>query len=105
MRVAIVSGLSMAVLAGCGLLGPSDSQAVIATCIESGSSEATCRCEDAALKKGLPPELYKKFAKAVGKDKKNQLEYLTSLTDDELKAFSKVTNDLANCVGATAAGE
>jgi hypothetical protein len=105
MRVWTVSAVALLTLAGCGALGgPTDKQALIKTCMQSGSAETTCSCEAEALEKNLPPELFKKFAQAVGREEQNQLEYLNSLTVEELLAFSAVTNDLEACAGAAASG-
>lgn len=105
MRVLTVSALALVTLGGCGAIGgPSDTQALIKTCIESGSPEATCSCEAEALEKNLPPELFKKVAQAIGRDKQNQLEYLNTLSVEELLAFSAVTNDLEACASAAATG-
>ena len=80
MRVLTVSALALVTLAGCGALGkPSDKKVLIATCMENGGPEATCSCEAEALEKNLPPELFKKVAQAIGREKQNQLEYLNAL--------------------------
>jgi hypothetical protein len=105
MRLAVISGLALAALSGCGALGPSDNQAIVATCMDEGRPEATCRCEADALEKNLPPETFKKFAKAVGREKQNQLEYLNALPVEELMTFAAVTNDLESCGSVPATGE
>jgi len=105
MRVLTVSALALVTLTGCGVLGgPTDKQALIAACTESGSPEATCSCEAEALEKNLPPELFKKVAQAIGREKQNQLEYLSTLPVEELLAFSAVTNDLEACANPAATG-
>ncbi len=105
MRVLTVSALALVTLAGCGALGkPSDKKVLIATCMENGGPEATCSCEAEALEKNLPPELFKKVAQAIGREKQNQLEYLTTLPVEELLAFSAVTNDLEACASTAATG-
>ena len=103
MRVLVVAA-SLSMLAGCGALGPSDKQALVSTCIEDGRTESMCKCEAEALEKNLPPELFKKIAQAIGRDKQDQLEYLSTLPVEDLLAFSAVTNDLEVCGNAAATG-
>ncbi len=103
MRV-FIGAAALTVLAGCSALGPSDKQALVATCIEEGRPESMCTCEAEALEKNLPPELFKKIAQAIGRDKQNQLEYLSTLPVEDLLAFSAVTNDLEVCGNAAATG-
>lgn len=102
MRVLVASAASLCLLAGCGGLGPSDKQALAATCVDEGRAGPVCDCEAQALEKNLPPELFRKFAQAVGREKQNQLEYLSTLPVEDLLAFSSVTNDLVACGTAAA---
>ncbi|MCU0731678.1 MAG: hypothetical protein MUE84_08825 [Hyphomonas sp.] len=104
MRGFLLAAASLALLSGCGMLGKSDKQALIDTCLESGSSEATCSCEATALEKNLPPELFKKVAQGIGREKQNQIEYLSTLPVEDLLAFSAVTNDLEACGDVAATG-
>ncbi len=106
MRILVTMAAALLVLAGCGGLGrPSDRQALVSTCIEKGEAEATCNCIVTALEKNLKPELFKKVAKAAGREKQDMLEYMNSVPDEDLLAFSAVTNDLEACGGAVAEGE
>jgi hypothetical protein len=103
MRVFVLAA-SLSVLAGCSALGPSDNQALVATCIEKGEAEATCTCVADALEKNLPPELFKKVAQAAGREKQDMVEYMSTLPVEDLLAFSAVTNDLEMCGNAAAKG-
>lgn len=105
MRILVAAAASLSLLAGCGGLGPSDKQALAATCVDEGRAESVCDCEAQALEKNLPPELFKKFAQAIGREKQNQLEYLSTLPVEDLLAFSSVTNDLVACGTIAATGE
>jgi len=103
MRVCVLAVSAMALLAGCGVIGRlSDKQALVSTCIEDGRTESICKCEADALEKNLPPEIFKKIAQAIGREKQDQIEYLSSLPIEELLAFSAVTNDLEMCGNAAA---
>ena len=105
MRVLIVSAAAMAVLSGCGGLGrPSDKQVLVATCLEQGEAEATCNCVVGALEKNLDPARLKQVAKAVGRDKQDMQDYLNSLPEEDLLAFSAITNDLEACGAAAPKG-
>jgi hypothetical protein len=105
MRVFIVAASALVLVSGCGALGrPSDKQAMVASCIDKGEAETTCNCVANALEANLPPELFEKVAQAVGRDKKDMVEYMFSLPADELFAFSKVTNELEACGNAAATG-
>lgn len=103
MRVFIVAA-ALSALAGCSALGPSDKQALVSTCIEKGEAEATCTCVATALEANLPPELFKKVAKAAGREKQDMVEYMSGLPVEDLLAFSAVTNDLEVCGNAAATG-
>ena len=106
MRVLVLAASACVVLAGCGgaFGGPSDKQALVSACVEQGESEAACSCVTDALQKNLSPELFKKVAQAVGRDKQNMVEYMGTLPIEDLLAFSAVTNDLEVCGEAAATG-
>jgi len=105
MRKIILAAASLALLAGCGMIGgQSDKQALVATCVEKGESEATCTCVADALEKNLSPELYKKVAQAAGREKQDMIEFMSGLPVEDLLAFSAVTNDLEMCGDPAATG-
>ena len=106
MRNLAIAALVCTALAGCGGLGrPTDKQALVSTCIEKGEAEATCNCVATALEKNRSPELFKKVAKAAGHEKRDMVEYMSSLPVEDLLAFSAVTNDLEACGAAATSGE
>ncbi len=106
MRVFIIAASALLVLSGCGGVfgGPSDKQVLVSTCVESGEAETACSCVAEALERNLSPELFKKVAQAVGRDKQDMVEYMSTLPIEDLLAFSAVTNDLEVCGEAAATG-
>ncbi|MFN7179554.1 hypothetical protein [Hyphomonas sp.] len=105
MRLAMISGLSLLALAGCGALGPSDKQKMVSTCIEQGEAETTCKCVADALEKNLSPELFAKVAKGLGEEGKDLIELSMSMEGKDIMALSAATNDMAACGENIATGE
>lgn len=95
----------MAVLAGCGAMGPSDKQVLVSTCIEQGEAESTCKCVAEALEKNLSPELFSTVAQKMGREKQSLIDVSMSLEVDDILALSAATNDIAACGDYTATGE
>lgn len=105
MRLAMITGLSVLALAGCGVMGPSDKQKMVSTCIEQGEAETTCRCVVDALEKNLSPELFAKVAKGMGDDQQSLVDLSSSMEIDDIMALAAATNDMAACGEGIATGE
>ncbi len=97
MKAGFVAILAALALTGCGLAGPSDSQVLVDACVADGESEATCGCIATAMEKNLSPELFKKTADAVGRDKKDMMTFVGELTVQEQLSFSAVLGDMFAC--------
>ncbi len=97
MKAGIVATIAALMLAGCGLGGPSDRQVLVDSCVADGEAEATCACITTAMEKNLSPELFKKTAQAVGRDKKDMMTFVGELTVQEQLSFSSVLGDMFAC--------
>jgi len=97
MKAGIVAAIAALALTGCGLAGPSDHQVLVDACVADGESEATCGCITTAMEKNLSPELFKKTAQAVGRDKKDMMTFVGELTVQEQLSFSAVLGDMFAC--------
>lgn len=97
MKAGIVVAIAALALAGCGLAGPSDQKVLVDACVADGESEATCECITTAMEKNLSPELFKKTAQAVGRDKKDMMTFVGELTVQEQLSFSSVLGDMFAC--------
>jgi hypothetical protein len=105
MRLAMMTGLTLLALAGCGALGPSDKQKMVSTCMAQGEAETTCKCVVEALEKNLPPELFSRIAQGMGEEKKDLIELSMSMEAKDIMALSAATNDMAACGENIATGE
>lgn len=99
MKAGVVAAGAFLVLAGCGqgAATPPDRALLVETCIADGEAEATCGCIADAMEKNLPPDLFRKTAQAVGRDRKDMMTFVGDLTGEEQLAFSAVLNDLFAC--------
>lgn len=105
MRLAMMTGLSLLALAGCGVMGPSDKQKMVSTCVDQGEAETTCKCVVDALEKNLSPELFSKVAKGMGEEQQSLIDLSSSMSVEDIMALSAATNDMAACGENIATGE
>lgn len=103
MKAVFMAAICAVALAGCGL-GPGDRKVLIDACVADGEAEATCSCITDAMEKNLAPELFRKTAQAVGRDKKDMMTFVGELSVQEQLSFSAVLGDMFAC-SLTGAGQ
>ncbi|PKP81786.1 MAG: hypothetical protein CVT79_08505 [Alphaproteobacteria bacterium HGW-Alphaproteobacteria-18] len=97
MKAGIIAAIAALALSACSLAGPSDRQVLVDACVADGEAEATCGCITDAMQKNLSPELFKKTAQSVGRDKKDMMTFVGELTVQEQLSFSSVLGDMFAC--------
>ncbi|MDX1291291.1 MAG: hypothetical protein R3265_00660 [Hyphomonas sp.] len=95
MRVLILSGLSMAMLAGCSQ--KSNREMLTEACIADGEAPETCDCITAAMEDKLSADLFRRTAVAVGREKRDVEDFLESLTMDEQLEFASSLSAMITC--------
>ena len=95
MRILALSLMALVALAACG--GQNDHKALVASCTAGGESPAACSCIADAMQARLSPDLYKRTAQAIGREKRDVEAYIVSLPTNEQLEFAGVVNDLFTC--------
>ena len=87
MRVLILTGLCLAMLAACSQ--KSDREMLTEACIADGEGPETCACITGAMEEKLSPDLFRRTAAAIGREKRDVVESLTMA--DQLEFASSLT--------------
>lgn len=97
MRTIMLAGLAFAAaLTGCG--GPKDSHdQLVDTCIAEGEVPETCACIVDAMQSELSPDLFKRSAVAISREKRPVGEYILSLSDEEKMQFFDAEQEMGKC--------
>ncbi|WP_273417613.1 hypothetical protein [Hyphomonas adhaerens] len=97
MRTITLAGLAFAAaLTGCG--GSKDSHdQLVDTCIAEGEAPETCACIVDAMEAKLSPDLFKRSAVAISREKRPVGEYILSLSDDEKMQFFDAEQEMETC--------
>lgn len=97
MRTIMLAGLAFAAaLTGCGGSRDSHDQ-LVETCIAEGEVPETCECIVDAMQAKLSPDLFKRSAVAISREKRPVGEYILSLTDDEKMQFFDAEQEMEKC--------
>ena len=95
MRILILSGLSLALLAACGQ--KSDSEILTETCIEAGEGPEICACITTVMEEKLSPDLFRRTAAAVGREKRDVADFVESVTMREQLELAAVLSAMVSC--------
>ena len=95
MRVLVLTGLCLAMLAACGQ--KSDRDVLTEACVADGESREACECITGALEAKLSPDLMKRTAAAVGREKREVEDFVASLSMDEQLEFAGALMGMASC--------
>tara|TARA_R110002124_G_scaffold68768_8_gene185720 strand:+ start:1833 stop:2183 length:351 start_codon:yes stop_codon:yes gene_type:complete len=95
MRHLILSFAALALLASCS--GNSDHKALVSACTADGESAETCSCIADAMEAKLDPDLFKRTAQMIGREKRDVESFVTSLSGEEQLQFASVVNDMFTC--------
>ncbi|MEZ6001354.1 hypothetical protein [Hyphomonas sp.] len=97
MRTMMIAGLAFAAaLTGCGGSKNSHDQ-LVDTCIAEGEVPETCVCIVDAMQAKLSPDLFKRAAVAISREKRPVGEYILSLTDSEKMQFFDAEQEMEKC--------
>lgn len=96
-RAGTLAGLALATaLAGCG--GAKDSRdQLVDTCIAEGEVPETCACIVDTMEAKLSPDLFKRSAVAISREKRPVGEYILSLSDSEKMQFFDAEQAMEKC--------
>lgn len=95
MRHTILSFAALTMLASCS--GNSDHKALVTACTADGESAETCSCIADAMEAKLDPDLFKRTAQSIGREKRDVEAFVTSLTGEEQMQFASVVTDMFTC--------
>lgn len=95
MRILILTGFSLALLAACGQ--KSDREVLTEACMADGESREACDCITSAMESNLSPDLMKRTAAAIGREKRDVEDFVGSLTMDEQMEFAGVIAGMVMC--------
>jgi hypothetical protein len=95
MRHAILALAALSVLASCS--GNSDNKAIVTACTGDGESPETCSCIADAMEAKLDPDLFKRTAQIIGREKRDVEGFITDLSTEEQLQFAAVVNDMFTC--------
>lgn len=95
MRVLILSGLALMLLAGCNQ--KSDRETLTQTCVAEGENPETCSCITGAMEEKLSPDLFKRTASAIGREKRDIESFVSDLTMEEQLQFASVLSAMVSC--------
>ena len=97
MRAITLAGLvAAAALAGCGGTGDSHEQ-LVQTCVAEGERPETCTCIVDAMEAKLSPDLFKRSAVAIAREKRPVGTYILSLSDTEKMEFFYAEQEMEKC--------
>ncbi|KCZ93848.1 hypothetical protein [Hyphomonas johnsonii] len=94
MRTLVLSLAAIGLLAGCG---KSDKATLVASCTAEGESQQACACIADAMETNLSPDLFKRTAQAIGREKQEVERFVLSLTPDDQMEFAAVVGDMFTC--------
>lgn len=89
--------LSIAALAVLGACSGGDNKAIVKSCTAEGEAVETCTCIADAMEAKLDPDLFKRTAQTIGREKRDVESFVTSLTTEEQLQFAAVVNDMFTC--------
>jgi hypothetical protein len=95
MRHLVLSLAVLLVLASCS--GKSDHKALVTACTADGESAETCSCIADAMEAKLDPDLFKRTAQTIGREKRDVEGFVTSLNNQEQMQFASVVADMFTC--------
>lgn len=95
MRHLFLSLAALTVLASCS--GNNDHKALVTACTADGESARTCSCIADAMQARLDPDLLKRTAQSIGREKRDVEAFVTALTSQEQMQFASVVSDMFTC--------
>ena len=95
MRHLALSLAALALLASCS--GNSDNKVIVTACTTGGENAQTCACIADAMEAKLDPDLFKRTAQSIGREKRDIETFVTSLSNEEQLQFAAVVNDMFTC--------
>jgi len=96
-RAGALAGLALATaLAGCGASKDSHDQ-LVDTCVAEGEVPETCACIVDAMQAKLSPDLFKRSAVAISREKRPVGDYILSLSDSEKMQFFDAEQEMEKC--------
>ena len=95
MRHLALSLAALTLLASCS--GNSDNKAIVTACTTGGENAETCACIADAMEAKLDPDLFKRTAQSIGREKRDVETFVTSLNNEEQLQFAAVVNDMFTC--------
>lgn len=95
MRILLLTGMSLALLAACSQKADRDQLAE--TCIADGESPESCECIADAMEANLSSGLMKRTAAAIGREKRDVEEFVASLTVAEQMEFAGALSGMVMC--------
>ncbi|MAN45931.1 MAG: hypothetical protein GYB49_09005 [Alphaproteobacteria bacterium] len=95
MRVLILTFAAMAALTACNQ--KSDREILTETCVADGETPATCQCITAAMEENLSPDLFRRTAAAIGREKRDVSKFVSSLKLEEQLEFASVLTEMVSC--------
>ena len=95
MRTLILSGFVMLALVGCNQ--KSDRDTLAQTCVANGESPETCDCITGAMEEQLSPDLFRRTAAAVGREKRDIEDFVSELPMSEQLEFASALTGMMSC--------
>ena len=104
MRAIGLAGLAAAcLLAGCG--GKTNHQRLVETCVADGEAPETCACIVDAMEAKLSPDLFKRTAVAVAREKREVEDFIDALPADEKMEFLGAAMEMGKCQLSAVGGD
>ena len=95
MRVLILTGLCLAMLAACSQ--KSDREMLTEACIADGEGPETCACITGAMEEKLSPDLFRRTAAAIGREKRDVEDFVESLSMNDQLEFAASLSAMISC--------
>tara|TARA_R110002126_G_scaffold130275_1_gene273530 strand:+ start:234 stop:545 length:312 start_codon:yes stop_codon:yes gene_type:complete len=95
MRVLILTGLGLAMLAACSQ--KSDRETLTEACIADGEAPETCDCITGAMEEKLSPDLFRRTAAAIGREKRDIEDFVESLSMSDQLEFAASLSAMISC--------
>ena len=95
MRVLTLSCLCLAMLAACSQ--KSDRELLTEACIADGEAPETCACISGVMEEKLSPDLYRRTAAAIGRQRRDVGDFVESLSMSEQLEFAGTLSAMISC--------
>ena len=96
----LVPGVMALAITACSQPQPRDQ--LMQACLADEPSETMCECLVSSLENGVEPDLFRRVAVAVGREKRDIDEFVLSLPEEDQLALGAALTDMFSCTLADA---